>query len=311
MKKRYLFFLFPVLFLLLYFLISESIDIVEVSGSMNTSFDYPLGGEWNVNDEVFNYTPKWFTPPVEISVHIISDPLICGENSYCSFFEFKDSKGNVIGTHVADDVMWIGYFYFKEGFIVYSGDTDGIEATAFSYDLKVKYWKRIYEKYLDYTLLTLLASYADKNYAFFFTASRHLHTNEVTHFCLYYIDFSTGSLGKICDINSHSLIGATIFQDKIYIATPDGLFLYTKSGNCKEWIKVKLSKGVFMYANEKYIAVAYESTVCVFTSELSGKRCVDVGEDINALKLEGEYLIIRTDNRTKKFHIVQRGFFNE
>ncbi|NJE25147.1 hypothetical protein E3E22_00580 [Thermococcus sp. MV5] len=309
MKKRYSFFLFPVLFLLLYFLISESIDIVEVPVSMNNSFDYPLGGKWLVNGRVLDYIPMWFTPPVKINAQIISNPVICEENSYCGFFEFKESKGNVIGNYTSDGVMWIGYFYFKDGFIVYSGDTDRIEVTTFSYHLKIKYWKKIYEKYLDYTVLDLLASYADRDYAFFFIINRHPRTNECAHPCLYYIEFNTGSLGKICDIKPHSLIGATIFQNRIYVATPDGLFLYTKSGDYMGRIKVKLPKRIFTFAGEKYLAVAYESTVCVFTSKLSGSRCVDVGEEVDALKLEGNNLIVRTGDRVRKFLIVQKRWF--
>ena len=309
MKKHYVLFLFSVLFLLLYFLISESVDITEVPGPINYSFDYPLGGEWFANGEVLNYTPRWFTPPVKISIQIISNPALCKENSYCSLFEFRDSKGNVIGNYTLNGVMWIGYSYFKGGFIVYSGDTDGIDVVAFSYDLKVKYWKKIYEKYLGYVVLDLLTSYADRNYVFFFTTNRNPHTNEVTHYCLYYIKFSTGALGKICDIKPHLLVGATVFQDKIYIASPDGLFLYMKSGDYIKRIKVKLPKRIFMCADEKYLAVTYESTVCVFTSELSGNSCVDIGEEVNALKLKENYLIIRTDTGVKEFLIVQKRWF--
>ncbi|WP_456453871.1 hypothetical protein, partial [Thermococcus sp.] len=63
-------------------------------------------------------------------------------------------------------------------------------------------------------------------------------------------------------------------------------------------------------ANENYLALAYDSKACVFTSTLKSHECFNPHEEIQTLKLKNNHLYLKTKNKTIKLKITTKKTWN-
>ncbi len=300
-------FLIVLLAALLYFSIHyEAVELSEVPAPENYSFDYPMAGVYFDGVKTVPYSAHNFIPPIMIKSEITK------HSPYHTIFRFFDREGELMGNYTQKAGFSAGYFYFKDGFIIYTMSTDGFDVNAFTYDLKHRYWVMVHPIYLNYHVIIPRASFADEKYAYFFTANKDDIKMKIANYCLTYIEFESGDTKRVCNskVLNEQPAGARVFRDRIYVATAKVLYLLEKSGKVKRNRSTNLPVGVLMQANKDYLTIAYNSTVCVFTSNLKAHRCLIVGGKIDALKLEGDYLYLKTKNRILKFKITLKRLLN-
>ncbi len=203
-----------------------------------------------------------------------------------------------------------GYFYFKNGFIIYTVSTDGFDVNAFSYDLKYKYWVMVHPIYLNYHVIIPRAGFGDGVYAYFFTANEDDVRDRVANYCLTYVEFESGNVGRVCSsVLKAQPLGARVFKGRIYVAVKGRVMLF-EHGKLVRKVRMSLNGRVLMRANAKYLALAYDSKACVFTSTLKTHECFNAGETIQNLKLEDNKLHLKTKNKTLTLKITTKKTWN-
>ena len=75
-------------------------------------------------------------------------------------------------------------------------------------------------------------------------------------------------------------------------------------------VRMSLNGRVLMQANENYLALAYDSKACVFTSTLESHECFNPHEEIQTLKLKNNHQYLKTKNKTLKLKITTKKTWN-
>ncbi len=286
-----------------YLSFSNSIILSRAPAPANYTFDYPLGGAY------FRYSGRWLVIPYSspiFSPPVLIESEITRHKPYLTIFRFFDRNGELIGNYTMKESFSAGYFYFKDGFLVYTVSPDGFNVSAFSYNLEHTYQLLVSPYYPGYYVILPLAAYADSRYAYFFTANEDDIRMRTANYCLTYIEFSTGKAIEVCNskaLKGEFILGAVVFRDRIYIATGRGIVLLGESGEIEGKTSIPLAGRVMMQADERYLALAYGSTLCVFTSALETGRCLNIGEKIEAFKLDEGYLILKAGREVMRFRI--------
>ncbi len=203
-----------------------------------------------------------------------------------------------------------GYFYFKNGFIIYTVSTDGFDVNAFTCDLKYRYWVMVHPTYLNYHVIIPRAGFADEAYAYFFTANYDDVRERVANYCLTYVEFESGNVGRVCSSALKAQpLGARVFRGRVYVAVRGSVVLFEGSKLVRR-VGVSLNGRVLMQANAKYLALAYDSKACVFTSTLKSHECFNAGGEVQNLKLKNNQLYLKTKNKTLKLKITTKKTWN-
>ncbi len=253
-------------------------------------------------------TIEEFSPPIKIEIEEVNVPVDGGYKSLYTLFKFYNKNGTLIGYWNTTRNFNKGYFYFRDGFVVWSYD-GVIEMIYFDYNFTERWWRKIYKSVGDYVDFILYSVYADEDHIFLLTANRHFATSEVQNYCLYWGSVEKGDIiERFCSDKELSLLRGKVVGNKVYILSNKGVYVFTYTGKLIKKKKIELSKIESFDVNEKYLAFAYLSSdktskLCVLASSLKSQRCIDVEGKVEQLNLCGNYLLLKTENKVKTFEI--------
>ncbi|ADT83040.1 DUF5711 family protein [Thermococcus barophilus] len=256
-------------------------------------------------------TIEKFSPPVKIEIEEVKIPVDGGYKPLYTLFKFYDRNGTLVGYWNTTRNFKKGYFYFRDGFVVWSYD-GVVEMVYFDYNLTERWWREIYKSVGGYVDFVLYALYADESHIFLLTANRHFATAKVQNYCFYWGSVEEGDIiERFCsdkELSQSSLLGGKVVGNKVYIITDNGLYLFTYKGELIKKKKIELSKIESFDVNEKYLAFVYPSgdktsKLCVMTSNLKSQRCIDVKGKVEQLRLCENYLLLKIGNKVRVLEI--------